>query len=457
MTLLFFRFFLAVLLVFVLFTTVIGLIRLTRALFRSEILRLILFVAVIFVLIGVATRSHLHLELPVPRNFSASPVAHGEAGRPEASEEFPQVAPSEVHAAGDGRASVPPAGNDGAQRSHELVTEAQSPTVERSPPSEGTTPANSVGESVSKQAQQPQNGSGSLLSLEGQGSPSKWLEDGKRNAEEPTSLEVASSESEHTQAASKPGGISDLKVWVGREPFYGRDKRTLFWPVTLGPYLMDDEPLSLAHVRARLSPAWFQWLVVTAKENLPEELTQETVSARLPGSWNRKSDAIVPWVPRAFLEELHPKLMQIVTDYWSREKGRTDGIQIPLDWFAENLVKDIRYQIWTGGEVNRAASPPAAALGAPDEPLFQVHLLLAFSPESSAELEKWAARSRVERRVYRLSVITAGLLSILGVLYTGLRVDLALKGRRRRAVTVSMGAGILLILAIVFRLVVGAG
>lgn len=422
--------------------TVLGLIRLVRLVARSDIFAATIAVVVLLVLVA---------SLPQVALFSRGPEV-GQAGVHVVSAAGTPRRSANQHEERSGRELQHSAAADASESPDKVnENEPERPPDTAAPPeitAEGKTQAKPSEPAAAGSTQATVQASTSKAGESGASEPESTKEgtSGDRVAISKETAANAALESGTSRENSSGEGAGDRRVWdklqpadwVGKTPFFLEDGQSLAWPVSLGPYVEPTEPPSIGELRRRLSGPWFYWLV----EEAPHRTSRETAGllfASADGSgrerpWERR----IRWLPPELWDELMQACHQAIARYIREELGR-ELPQLPHpDWIAENLVRDMYWEILQPSGSSRpvvleASDASAQTLAIQGEAVrFRLHVLLGFDGDSRGALAVYLRQVAIHDLVARLIWAMAALTGTFALGYLGLRSEKKLGDRGRR-------------------------
>ncbi len=383
------------------------------------------------------TPARLQLSGSVPNGSGATTAARGESQE--------QIQPSPIVVSEFGAAlsggltpGEKPAAEVGGMQSLSGVPEED---FKKAPPSSQLTQGGQGGSHTPAERTTPPGNAGEIRPL-GQAGPEKEF----------------SREASHSDEVPPARWQLEPKDWINRAPFYLEDKKTLAWPIALGPYLEPTAALSVGQLRRLLPEPWFYWLVEEAPQRASPDLVRLLFGSLWSGDRHRPWDRKIRWVP----PELWKDLMQQITNALARVCREELGIQqVPrfsAVWVAENLVRDVYWEAYWAEDTARPvllespeASTNSLAVGR-GSISFRVHILLLFDGLARRALERQIHQATIHRRVKQLSGIFLGLTAGIALWYGTLRVESKHKGHRPIVLRIGLVLGWVIIFLVVYRL-----
>jgi len=248
------------------------------------------------------------------------------------------------------------------------------------------------------------------------------------------------------------------KDWINRAPFYLEDKKTLAWPIALGPYLEPTDPLSVGELRRMLPEPWFYWLVEEAPQRASPDLVRLLFGSAQSGDRHRPWDRKIRWVPPELWKDLTQQITNALARVCREELGIQQVPRFSPVWVAENLVRDVYWEAYWAEDTTRPvllespeASTNSLAVGRGSIP-FRVHVLLLFDGLARRALERQIHQASIHRRVKQLSGIFLGLTAGIALWYGTLRMEWKHKGDRPIVPRIGLVLGWVIIFLVVYRL-----
>ncbi len=432
--------------------TVLGLVRLARLLVRSDIFAVTVALAVALALVATLPQFVLIPEQEVPQGLvgvanlsSGSPLNSGSSVSLEARE--PSVKEEDEAAfTASAEVSLTKSAESVSWNSTESTNSARSrqPLGNMQP----TSPAISRG--LSQEELSPE--STVSLAPKDRGERSVSAELGHCPSASGESVQDRSWEvSSYRWANMQP---SD---WVGQQPFYLDDSRTLVWPIALGPYVEPLEPMALGELRRKLSAPWVYWFVEQVPQRSSPELANLLFSFEASTDrerpWNRK----IRWLPPELWNDLLAAASQAIASYAREELGVELPKDLDSDWIAENFLRDVYWELVWPSDLSRPVLLDDSSTSNSSwrdflRPVkFRVHVLLAFDDQSRAILIEECRRAAVYQRTVRLLVAMGAFVGAVAIGYIGLRAQRRATGRRQRLWMWGMALGIGAMVMLAFR------
>lgn len=235
--------------------------------------------------------------------------------------------------------------------------------------------------------------------------------------------------------------------WMEKRPFYLEDGQALAWPLVLGPYIESTDPVSIGELRRKLSGAWFYWLVEEAPKRTSPDLGPTLFSWPKETGKERPWERRIRWFPPELWEDLVKASQEAIARYAKEEFGKSLTHLPDPNWIAENLVRDMYWEVLQPTGTSRpVVLDPAEAAGAglalEGEPVrFRVHVLLGFDREARNALADFLRQLKVRDRVARLAQVMAALTGTFALCYVGVRSERRLGGKKRRLLWTAIALG----------------
>ena len=248
------------------------------------------------------------------------------------------------------------------------------------------------------------------------------------------------------------------KDWINRAPFYLEDKKTLAWPIALGPYLEPTDPLSVGQLRRLLPEPWFYWLVEEAPQRASPDLVRLLFGSAQSRDRHRPWDRKIRWVPPELWKDLTQQISNALARICREELGSQQVPPFSPVWVAEHLVRDVYWEAyWAEGTARPVlldspeGSANSLAVGRGLIP-FRVHVLLVFDGLARRALERQIHQATIHRRVKQLSGIFLGLTAAIALWYGSLRMESKHRGHRPIVLRIGLVLGWVIIFLVVYRL-----
>jgi len=246
--------------------------------------------------------------------------------------------------------------------------------------------------------------------------------------------------------------------WINRGPFYLEDKKTLAWPISLGPYLEPTEPLSIGELRRLLPEPWFYWLVEEAPKRASPELHRHLFGPSVAGARQRPWDRKIRWIPPELWKELPREIKEALSRFCREELGSQLVRSLSPVWAAENLVHDVYWEAYPLEGTSRPVlldtgkeSQQSLELWGTSIP-FRVHVLLLFDWSARRALERQIRQAIIHKRVEQLGGIFLGLTAAMALWYGSLRIASKNKGTRQFVPHIGLILGWLVIALVIYQM-----